>query len=99
MKSASYHPGFVGNFDLDGVEVACKDGKRTVEAVRGTTLGEEGGDVVVGVDRYDGDVKRSNRSSHVSKQGHVHRKGEKPIPAGSLPRAHRCFHVQSQMCA
>ena len=69
--------------------------------VQRTTLGEEGEDVVVGVDRYDGNVKRWNHPSHhvASKQDHVHRMGAKPVPAGSLPLALHHFHFQLQMCA
>lgn len=62
---------------------------------QGATPGEGGGDVVVGVDRYDGNVKRWNHScQHVaSKQGHVRRRDAKPVPVGShLAR----FPVQSQ---
>jgi len=65
-------------------------------SVRTTTLGERGEDVVVGVDRYDGDVKRWNHSSHhvASKQGHVRRKGAKPVPTGFLPLALHCLRVR-----
>lgn len=94
MKFASYHPEPVRKFGLGVVGAACTWGrKRTAGGVRRTALGEGGG-VVVGVDRFDGNVKRSNRSPHVLKQGHVHRKDAKPVPAGFLR-----FHVRLQMYA
>lgn len=69
--------------------------------VRKATQGEGGGDVVVAVDRYDGNVKRQNHWCQrvASEQDHVHRKVAKPVPVGSLHLAHHHFQIQSQICA
>ena len=88
-SAASYHPESARNFDLGSVEFACtRDRRGVVMDVRRTTLGERAGDVVV--DRDDGSVKRFLRHV-VLRQGHVHRKGVIPVPAG--------FLRQLQMCA